>query len=100
MLALFEQLAIYKQSTEEIARREAKPHVSIEGIVARIDHEVDEIRNGNVESGVHVADITGLVAHFPEFYRVMCLKITRQLYHCDRDRKIAVDETCPEDPVG
>ena len=70
---------LYQQSSEEIARREAKPNVSIEGIVARIDYEVDEIRNGNVESGVHVADLTGLVAHFPEFYRVVrCLKITRQ----------------------
>ena len=36
----------------------------------RIDPEIDEIRNGNVDTGCRVADINSLKASFPEFYQV------------------------------
>ena len=54
MLALFEQLNLFK-------KLQGKP---------RIDPEIDEIRNGNVDTGCSVADINSLNASFPEFYQL------------------------------
>ena len=73
ILALFEQLKIFRQDGDT-ARGDAVPQIVQKGILAKIDREIDEIRNGNVESGISVADITGLVAHFPEFYRIKVME--------------------------
>ena len=45
ILALFEQLKIFQQDGET-ARGDAVPKIVQEGILAKIDHEIDEIRNG------------------------------------------------------
>ena len=74
ILALFEQLKIYTQSEGTRARGHAEPNILQDGIVAKLDLEIDEIRNGNVDGGLTVAHITGLIAHFPEFYRVKVME--------------------------
>ena len=48
--------------------RVAKPDA--DAVFTRIDPEIDEIRNGNVDTGCSVADINSLRASFPEFYQV------------------------------
>ena len=47
-LALFEQLTLFKQAPDAAARLAAMPKQ--EGIFTIIDPEIDEMRNGNVES--------------------------------------------------
>ena len=61
MLALFEQLNLFKKLQGKPARDAAKPQE--DAVFTRIDPEIDDIRNGNV-------DINSLKASFPEFYQV------------------------------
>ena len=68
MLALFEQLNLFKKLQGKPARDAAKPDA--DPVFTRIDPEIDEIRNGNVDTGCSVADINSLKASFPEFYQV------------------------------
>ena len=68
MLALFEQLNLFKKLQGKPARDAAKPQEDV--VFTRIDPEIDEIRNGNVDTGCSVADINSLKASFPEFYQV------------------------------
>ena len=55
MLALFEQLSLFKKLQGKPARDAAKPQEDV--VFTRIDPEIDEIRNGNVDTGCSVADI-------------------------------------------
>ena len=68
MLALYEQLNLIKKFQGKPARDTAKPDA--DAAFTRIDPEIDEIRNGNVDTGCSVADINSLKASFPEFYQV------------------------------
>ena len=68
MLALFEQLNLFKKLQGKPARDAAKPQEDV--VFTRIDPEIDEIRNGNVETGCSAADLNSLKASFPEFYQV------------------------------
>jgi hypothetical protein len=68
MLALFEQLNLFKKLQGKPARHAAKPDA--DAVFTRIDPEIDDIRNGNVDTGSSVADINSLKASFPEFYQV------------------------------
>jgi len=68
MLALFQQLNLFKELQGKPARDAAKPDVDT--VFTRIDPEIDDIRNGNVDMGCSVADINSLKASFPEFYQV------------------------------
>ena len=68
MLALFEQLNLFKTKQGQQARPTAKPDDDV--VFTRIDPELDEIRNGNVDTGCSVANINSLKASFPEFYQV------------------------------
>ena len=68
MLALFEQLNLFKKLQGKPARDAAKPQE--DAVFIRIDPEIDAIRNGNVDTGCSVADIDSLKASFPEFYQV------------------------------
>ena len=68
ILALFEQLNLFKKLQGKPARDAAKPQEDV--VFTRIDPEIDEIRNGNVDTGCSVADINSLKASFPEFYQV------------------------------
>eukprot|EP00435_Cladocopium_sp_Y103_P056449 s2990_g19.t1 len=68
MLALFEQLNLVKKLQGKPARVNAQPDA--DPVFTRIDPEIDEIRNGNVDTGCSVADINSLKASFPEFYQV------------------------------
>ena len=68
MLALFEQLNLFKKLQGKPARDAAKPQE--DAVFTRIDPEIDEIRNGNVETGCSAADLNSLKASFPEFYQV------------------------------
>ena len=68
MLALFEQLNLFKKLQGKSARDAAKPQE--DAVFTRIDPEIDDIRNGNVDTGCSVADINSLKASFPEFYQV------------------------------
>ena len=67
-LALFEQLTLFKQAPDAAARPAAMPKQ--EGIFTIIDPEIDEMRNGNVDSGLKAGHINGMAAYFPEFCRV------------------------------
>ena len=70
MLALFQELNLFQQGKKPAAVV-CKPSAdSSEEVVARIDPEIDEIRNGNVDSGIHAGDINDLKASFPEFYQI------------------------------
>ena len=68
MLALFEQLNLFKKLQGKPARDTAKPDA--DPVFTRIDPEIDEIRNGHVDTGCSVADINSLKASFREFYQV------------------------------
>ena len=68
MLALFEQLNLFKKLQGKPARDAAKPREDV--VFTRIDPEIDEIRNGNVDTGCSAADLNSLKASFPEFYQV------------------------------
>ena len=68
MLALFEQFNLFKKLQGKPARDAAKPQEDV--VFTRIDPEIDEIRNGNVDTGCSAADINSLKASFPEFYQV------------------------------
>ena len=69
-LALFQELNLFQQGKKPAAVV-CKPSAdSSEEVVARIDPEIDEIRNGNVDSGIRAGDINGLKASFPEFYQI------------------------------
>ena len=68
MLALFEQLNLFKKLQGKPARDTAK--LDADTVFTRIDPEIDDIRNGNVDAGCSVADINSLKASFPEFYQV------------------------------
>ena len=68
MLALFEQLNLFGTKQGKPARPTAKPDADT--VFTRIDPEIDDIRNGNVDTGCSVADINSLKASFPEFYQV------------------------------
>ena len=68
MLALFEQLNLFKKLQGKPARDTAK--LDADTVFTRIDPEIDDIRNGNVDTGCSVADINSLKASFPEFYQV------------------------------
>ena len=70
VFALFEQLRIFQRDDGSLARGNATPDIMQDGIVAKFDPETDGIRNGNLEGGISVANVTGLIAYFPEFYRV------------------------------
>ena len=72
MLALFEQLNLFKKLQGKPARDAAKPQEDV--VFTRIDPEIDEIRNGNVDAGCSAADINSLKASFPEFYQVKFLE--------------------------
>ena len=65
MLALFEQLNLFKKLQGKPARDAAKPQE--DAVFTRIDPEIDDIRNGNVDTGCSVADINSLKASFREF---------------------------------
>ena len=54
MLALFEQLNLFKKLQGKPARDAAKPQE--DAVFTRIDPEIDDIRNGNVGTGCSVAD--------------------------------------------
>ena len=68
MLALFEHLNLFKKLQAKPARDAAKPQEDT--VFTRIDPEIDDICNGNVDTGCSVADINSLKASFPEFYQV------------------------------
>ena len=68
MLALFQQLNLFKELQGKPARDATKPDVDT--VFTRIDPEIDDIRNGNVDTGCSVADINSVKASFPEFYQV------------------------------
>ena len=68
MLALFEQLNLFKKLQGKPARDAAK--LNDDPVFTRIDPEIDDIRNGNVDTGCSVADINSVKASFPEFYQV------------------------------
>ena len=70
MLALFEQLHLFRtrKLQGKPACDAAKPDV--DAVFTRIDPQIDDIRNGNVDAGCSVADINSLKASFPEFYQV------------------------------
>jgi len=75
MLALFEQLNLFKKLQGKPARDAAKPNE--DAVLTRIDPEIDDIRNGNVDTGCSVADINSLKASFPEFYQVKFMEDNR-----------------------
>ena len=58
MLALLEQLNLFGTKQGKPARSAAKPDADT--VFTRIDLEIDEIRNGNVDTGCSVADINSL----------------------------------------
>ena len=75
MLALFEQLNLFKKLQGKPARDAAKPNE--DAVLTRIDPEIGDIRNGNVDTGCSVADINSLKASFPEFYQVKFMEDNR-----------------------
>ena len=72
MLALFEQLNLFKKLQGKPARDTAKPDA--DPVFTRTDPEIDEIRNGNVDTDCSVADINSLKASFPKFYQVKLME--------------------------
>eukprot|EP00435_Cladocopium_sp_Y103_P049117 s114_g14.t1 len=94
MLALFEQLGIFKKLSQK-AGVKTKPNTPEpeDPVFTRIDKEIDEIRYGNVDGGLSAADINSLKAHFPEFYQVKLMEdnqasITASIYEvCQKDPK-------------
>ena len=66
MLALFEKLAYGKVAT----KLAPKGKYADEEVFTRIDPEINEIRNGNVDSGLDVSNIQCLKVHFPDFCQV------------------------------
>ena len=66
VLALFEKLAYGKVAT----KLAPKGKYADEEVFTRIDPEINEIRNGNVDSGLDVSNIQGLKVHFPDFCQV------------------------------
>ena len=68
MLALFDQLNLFKKLQGKPARDAAKP--DSDAVFTRIDPEIDDIRNGNIDTGCSVAEVNSLKASFPEFYQV------------------------------
>ena len=70
MLALFQELNLFQQGKKPAAVAGKPSTDSSEEVVTRIDPEIDEIRNGNVDSGIRAGDINGLKASFPEFYQM------------------------------
>ena len=75
MLALFEQLNLFKKLQGKPARGDAKPDA--DPVFTRIDPEIDEIRNGNVDTGCSAADINSLKAVFPNFTKSSSWKIIK-----------------------
>ena len=61
-------LNLFKKLQGKPARDAAK--LNDDPVFTRIDPEIDDIRNGNVDTGCSVADINSLKASFPEFYQV------------------------------
>ena len=68
MLALFEQLNLFQKLQGKPARDAAKP--DSDAVFTRIDPKIDDIRNGNADTGCSVAEVNSLKASFPEFYQV------------------------------
>ena len=64
--ALFEKLACGKVAT----KLAPKGMYADEEVFTRIDPEINEIRNGNVESGLDASNIQCLKVHFPDFCQV------------------------------
>ena len=91
MLALFEQLNLFKKLQGKPARDAAKPQE--DAVFTRIDPEIDEIRNGNVDTGCSAANINSLKASFPEFYQVKFMEGQSGDYHSHVHRFISIHET-------
>ena len=77
MLALFEQLNLFKKLQGKPARGDAKPDA--DPVFTRIDPEIDEIRNGNVDTGCSVADKTPSKPVFPNFIKSSSWKTIKPL---------------------
>ena len=89
MLALFELLNLFKKLQGKPARDAAKPQEDV--VFTRIDLEIDEIRNGNVDTGCSAADLNSLKASFPEFYQVKFIQPSE--YYSYIHRFISFHET-------
>ena len=63
---------MFKKLQGKPARDTAKPDA--DPVFTRIDPEINEIRNGNVDTGCSVAGINSLKASFPEFYQVKLME--------------------------
>ena len=63
MLALFEQLNLFQKLQGKPARDAAKP--DSDAVFTRIDPEIDDIRNGNADTGCSVAEVSPPVHQHP-----------------------------------
>ena len=70
MLALFQELNLFQQGRKPAAVVGEPKTGGGEEYITRIDPEIDEIRNGNVDSGIKASDINGLKASLPDFYQI------------------------------
>lgn len=70
VLALFEKTAYQKVVSKKAANRD----YTDEEVPVRVDPEINEIRNGHVESGLDVSNIQPLEVHFPEFCQVKLME--------------------------
>ena len=95
MLALFEQLNLFKKLQGKPARDAAK--LNDDPVFTRIDPEIDDIRNGNVDTGCSVADINSLKASFPEFYQVKFMEGQSSYHDGNVHRFISFYETHKQD---
>ena len=70
LLALFQELNLFQQGRKPAAVVGEPKTGGGEEYITRIDPEIDEIRNGNVDSGIKASDINGLTASLPDFYQI------------------------------
>ena len=71
VLALFEKLAHGKVAT----KLAPKGLYADEEVFRRIDPEINEIRNGDVESGLDASNIQCLKVHIPDFCQVRTIRL-------------------------
>ena len=101
-LSLFCQLSRFGKEAHGYAQKAGKASFDVpDGIVARIDPELDEIRYGNVDAGTSVANINALTVHLSDKWKVKLMEdnqatITilqqghsQKLRHTDRTQRIS-----------
>ena len=96
MLALFEQLNLFKKLQGKPARDAAKPDSDV--VFTRVDPEIDDIRNGHVDTGGSVAGINSLKASFLEFYQIKFMEDNQANHHGNVHRFISIHETYEHNP--